>query len=48
MARVVVSDADVGLEVVGVDGLGLVGDSAIDELMKGVLANVGDALDTEG
>ena len=45
VARVGVLDTDIGLEVVGIHGLGLVG-HAVDEVVDGVFA-VGDALDAD-
>ena len=47
VARVVVTDPDVALEVVGVDRFGFVSDGALDKVMQGVLADVGDALDAD-
>ena len=47
MAGVSVSDSNVGLQFVGVDGLGLVPDVALDEAVQGVAADVGDALDPD-
>ena len=47
MARVFVSDPDVGLEVIGVDRFGLVSNGSGDKGMKGLPLHVGDALDTD-
>ena len=47
VARVVVSDAKVGLQLVRVDCLGFVGGVALDESVKGVLADVGDAFEPD-
>ena len=43
VAGVVVGDPQIGLEFVGVDGFGLVLDSAGDEVMKCFLLHIGDA-----
>ena len=45
--RVVVFDSDVGAELVGVDGLGLVPDVALDEPVERLLADVGDAFESD-
>ena len=44
MAGIVILDPDVGFQLIGVDGFGLVPDVALDEAVQGVAADVGDAL----
>ena len=44
VARVVVRDTEIGFQLVGVDGLGLVLDGAGDEAVERLLLHVGDAL----
>ena len=47
MPSISVPDPDIGLQLVGVDGLGLVCDCAPDEVMQGVPIGVGDALNSD-
>ena len=47
MPGVGVTDAEVGFEIIGVDGLGLVRDVSLDEFMQGVPLDVGDSLDSD-
>ena len=45
MACVLISNPQVGLQFIGVDGFGFIFDGAVDEVMQGVPPDIGDALD---
>ena len=47
VARVLISNPQVGLQFIGVDGFGFIFDGAVDEVMQGVPPDIGDALDTD-